>query len=349
MTLGMICRADDGGLGSQTWEAFRHLHPAKTLVVHTAHKARGRAHEDRYPSSPQCAVRFTHEGPSARDVDWLIDGPTVLFSVETFYAGRLLNAATEKQIRTVLLANPEMHDRRLAADEVFVPTRWRADLVPDAQLLPAPVDRVRLPFRARNEARTLYHVASPAFHDRNGTDLVVAAAAKMNEPCRLLIRGGGRRPGRGERIGRVEVTWLGHHDGAYHEAWPADVDLLVLPRRFGGLSLPMQEAASLGIPIVTLDVAPQDEWLPPSARVAATVDRTVPVKGGTIDIWTCAPAALAERLDHFVRSPDLVAEHSTLASQWADSLSWDRLRPRYEELLGVRVDHRPLPAGDPRT
>lgn len=341
MTLGLIARADNGGLGAQTWDAWRHLQPAKTLVVHTAHKTRGRAHIERYPNSPDVQVRCTHAEPSDSDIDWLLDGSTTLFSVETWYTPRLLEAASK--IRTVLLANPEMHDHSLAGSEVWCPTDWRRDLVPENRgVLPAPVDRELLPFRQRIDARVLYHVASPAFHDRNGTLLVLEAVAQLPEPCQLLIRGGDHRPGR-ERIGRCTVDWLPHHDGPYWEHWPDEADLLVLPRRFGGLSLPMQEAASLGLPIVTLNVEPQGAW--PTHRVKATVGENIRVKGGRMDVHSCAPAQLASALAHLLDTPDDVASLSALGHQWAESISWGNLANRYLHVLGE--PDRALPAGRP--
>jgi glycosyltransferase involved in cell wall biosynthesis len=215
------------------------------------------------------------------------------------------------------------------ADLVLAPTSWRLDMLPDAQVLPVPIARDRLPYRQRDGVDTLYHIASNAFHDRNGTDLVLAALEHMRSSCRLLIR----TPAdvtKTERIGPVHVEWVGHHHGPYYE-WP-DVDLFVLPRRFAGLCLPMQEAFSLGVPVVTLDIAPQNEW-PASLIPAHRIAKRVHMKGGPVDIYGCDPEHLAARIDHLISNPDEVADLSARGDAWAETLAWEHWTDTYRASL----------------
>lgn len=324
MTLGLIARADDGGLGAQTLEAWRHLQPAKTLIVLTDHESRGRAHPERFNTGE---VRTTPWMPTRRDLVWLFDGIRTLYSAETFYGAHA--AAQRAGIRTVLHANPEMHAGD-APDVTLAATGWRLDLLHEPRVLPFPVARDRLPFRRRTHATTLYHVTSNAMRDRNGTQLLLAALDHITSPCRLLIRGGTPQT---VRHGHVDVEWLGHYDGPYWQAWPDDADVLVLPRRFGGLCLPMQEAASLGMPVVTLDIDPQHDWFPD--LVPATVSETARMKGGRVDVADADPRDLATRINQLLANPTLVAELSDHSNRWAGTISWDRLLPQYQEILAV--------------
>lgn len=338
MRLGLIARADDGGLGALTWELWRHLEPWRTLIVHTQHQTRGTADVSRYASEPG-SVRATRRSPMASDIQWLLeggapghpgDGPIdVLLTAETWYSHTVQQQAFEHGIRTVLYAMPEMHDAREHADRIFVPTGWRQDLVPGSKVLPMFVARDRLPFGHR-EKPVLYHVASNAFHDRNGTELVLAAAQLMRSECRLLIRGD-IAPGRSTSTrSRVTIEWLPHHFGPYYEAWPLDASIYIGPRRFGGLSLPLLEAQSLGMATVVLDRYPETQQVDDGTRVQCWTGETgISVKNGTIDADTCDPAVLAGVLDCLLEDDvELIAAQYD-SMRVAETNTWPELREQW--------------------
>lgn len=323
MTLAMIARADDGGLGAMTWEVWRHLHPARTLIVLADHRTRGRAHPERFDGPGE--VRVARMFPKSADVAWLTAEADVVYTAETFYGAKIRGP------RTALHVMPEMHAHDTAS-AMLLPTPWRAEHFPGGIRLPVPVARDRLPYRQRTEATTLFHVAGNAMADRNGTDLLLSALDHVRHPCRLLIRGG--QPHR-ERHGLVDVEWLGHHDGPYWEAWPDDAGVLVLPRRFGGLCLPMLEATSLGLPIVTLDLDPQRSWLPAAGLVPTTGSTPVRMRGGTIDVHSTGVVMLAGRIDRLLADPALVAALSARADVLAAERSWEALLPEWQATLGL--------------
>jgi hypothetical protein len=325
MTLGMIARCDNGGLGTLTWEAWRHLQPDRTLVVRCAGPACGSPHPDRYGGGAG-EVRLAAGQPTREDARWLCESATV-YSAETWYG------MAARRCRTVLHVMPEYWDPSVTADLLLAPTGWEAPA--GSSLLPVPVAVDRFERRSVESVETLYHISSPA-QDRNGTRLLLAALPLLGHPVRVLIRQPGRGPGesRSESIGLASVEWLPHHDGPYWESWPAEADALVLPRRFAGLSLPMQEAAAQGLPVITLDRAPESDWLPAAARVPAHVaGRVVTWRGRKVDYWDADPAALAARIDSLVGEPDLAAKLSAASSAWADSLAWLRWLDVYREVM----------------
>ena len=332
MTLGLVARCDNGGLGSMTWEAWRHLQPARTLVVRSTGPACGSPHPVRYLDGPG-EVRLTGARPTPADARWLCDGATVVYSAETWY-GPAIPTAARRRVRTVLHAMPEYWAPDVQADLLLAPTDWEPP--PSSRQLPVPVATDRFTPRCVDRVRTIYHISSPA-QDRNGTALLLAALRHLPHPVRVLIRqaGRGRTAPRSERIGHATVEWLPHHDGPYWEAWPAEVDALVMPRRFAGLSLPMQEAAAQGLPIITLDRAPENAWLPPAALVPARpVGRVVTWRRRSVELWDAAPADLAARIDALTAMPALAAELSTASKLWAEQLAWPRWVDTYREVLG---------------
>jgi glycosyltransferase involved in cell wall biosynthesis len=180
------------------------------------------------------------------------------------------------------------------------------------------------------------HVAAPAFHDRNGTRLVLAAIRHLRRPCRVVIRAASARslPTNHARANprHVDVVIDRTETADYADGW-ADGDVLVLPRRYGGQSLTMNEAASLGMGVLTLDLAPQNAWCHPDLLVPARRLRTIPMVGGAFPIHDTEPRTLAAAMDRLVDEPELAVEASKASDVYAESLSWDRWASEYRRFF----------------
>jgi len=328
MNLGLIARADNSGLSTQSWEFWRHMKPERTLIVLRNHRTRGECHEMRYAGGDG-EVRITRMYPTTKDAAWITSGVRWVFSAETAYSTRMWDHSRRNRSKICIQANPELYDYE-RADLLLPATNWRTDVFPSFKVLPVPVNRDVLPPRGVARVRTFYHVNSTAMEDRNGTDLVLSACRYMKSPARLLIRGGEPET---RQIGPVEVTWLGPFHGPYHDHWPVLADALVLPRRYGGLCLPMQEAASLGLPIIALDTDPYVDLIDPGLQVPGHVHHQVHMKGGEFDIHTCRPATLGLTMDRLYDSNDLAALASRRSLAWANRHSWAAMLDDYKNVL----------------
>lgn len=327
--LGLLgARADRGGLAAQTREFHRHLHPDRTLVMDLGDAGRGSSDLSWYPGAT-----VVHGDTIPADVlDRFLDGLDAVWAAETPYRDSAFARARALGVRSFLHVNPELWDRRDRPDVLLAPTSWR--LPRGATVLPFPVARDRLPYRQRTEARTFVHVAAPAMADRNGTRLVLEAMRHVRRPIRLLLLGATEPPP--AWIGQVQVSAL-PEAADYWRAWPADGDVLLLPRRYAGQSLPISEALSLGMPVVSLDLEPQRAWLPPETLVPVTRSTPVRMKGGLVPVADADPRALACVVERLHDDPTLVARCSALADEHAGTISWTALLPRYLETFS----HRP--------
>lgn len=331
--LGLIARADQGGIAAQTWQFARRMRPEKILVVHTEHETRGKAQPSIYGGLGK-EVRTTRRAPRRMDAEWLVQDIDVIFTVECFYGGEVPHAAARKGVQTVIQGNPEMTGLGEVFDVMLAPTSWRLDALPgEPRLLPFPTDPELLPPLGdeRGPIEHLYHVTSSAMCDRNGTQILLDALGRVRHELTLSIRGG--EAGRVEHRGLVTVRWLGHHDGMFYEHWSYEYDALVLPRRYGGLCLPMQEAATLGLPIITLDVEPNREWLPTASLVPAVVESRENMRGGQFDIYRCEPRRLAGAINQMVEDPSTAAYMSERSRAWANAISWDALSDHYNDVF----------------
>lgn len=324
MSLAMIVRADDGGLGNLTREAFDHLRPDKVLVMMHGHDKL-----ERYGDAPEMravpiAGRMKLDEPMWR---WLLDGVDTLWSAETFYDERLLSLCALAGVRCVLYAMPELFNPGYRREtirgrlHVYAPTSWELARLGKAHVLPLPVNVDRLPFRQRTEVKSLLHVSASAMLDRNGTQTFKRALEFVRTPLEVFVSGPNRPQGK-SKVGRCTVTPLPHFPeyGAVYDF----ADALVIPRRYGGLSMPMLEGMACGMPLVTLDRDPERLWTDLRADVVGY--RGEPMKGGEIDVASGNPESLARMIDRLAEGVGGDLSRASERSQQTRTYgSWDAL------------------------
>jgi hypothetical protein len=336
MSVACILRCDNGGLGNISREIVRHLTPERVLLVDLHGSGRGPC--DPAPFDlPEIDLYRTDflGGLNAVALDWITsEGVDVLFGMEVWYEGYelagqgILARAHNNGLRSVLYAMPELSPwcvdsgLRPRPHTFAVPTAWRLDTMPHGTtVLPLPVARDRLPFTHRSQVASLYHVAAPAMLDRNGTDLFLTALPFVTEEVFVTIRNSSDRGLVIPRC-RADVEVIDKPADHYWQIVPDHVDLLVQPRRYGGLSLPVQECASLGIPTLLLDSDPYAMF--DFAHVIPNRgSRDRRMKGGMVPVYDADPRALAAKIDQLVRDPTRQQAASHAADAWAEAHAWD--------------------------
>lgn len=325
--LGLIARADNGGLGNLLWEFSRHLHPDRVLVMDLGEYGRSDVHLERYAGLDTHVVEGL--APSADERAWLLDGCDVVYSAETWYADEEIPAeAAARGVRTVLHIMPELYPSR-RADVLWNPTTYRSDLLPPHELVPVPVATDRFDRKVRG-ARHFVHQWAPAMKDRNGTLTLLAALELVTSPVTVTILGAQQHielPASSP----VDLRLVYEHPDNYWEVWPEDADVLVLPRRFAGLSMPVQEAAARGMTTIITAVSPQTGW--PLTFIPHRGHENCLMAGGTVPVYDADPVSLASVIDRLANNPAEAEAASLKAAAWADDLSWERWAPLYNDAL----------------
>lgn len=329
--LGVVARADSGGLGNLTWELCRALQPDRVLIADIGEYGRSDTYVDRYDG---LNVRV-HHGlcPDADDRAWLLDGSDVIYSAETWYSDDLPIEAAKAGVRTVLHVMPELFKDQMA-DELWIPTIYRRQHVPGARLVPVPVALDRFTFEPRTPAEHFVALWAPAMLDRNGTDAVFASLEAIRVPLRVTVLGAQRRVELSD--GPVTLDCEPRpYPKDYWGIWPDDADVLVIPRRYAGLSMPVQEAAARGMPAIMTAVEPQNEW--PNIVGVSTRGRPARQRmaGGLVDVHDPDPIGIAQAIERLATSETYAGEMSYRARAWAETLSWDVWADRYRQLLGL--------------
>jgi glycosyltransferase involved in cell wall biosynthesis len=111
-----------------------------------------------------------------------------------------------------------------------------------------------------------------------------------------------------------------------------DFDVLLMPRRFGGLCLPAQEAAAAGLALVMTDTSPNQTW--PIVPIPVRQHSKMRTPGGDVHLANATSAAVAEGVNRLARDRELLGTMKSRARGWAIDRSWRTLLPMYRGLLG---------------
>ncbi len=320
MKIGLIVRNNNRGLGIQSWEFYKHLKPYKTLAIEFSND---QCYRERYKDA-----RFCREKINDDDIDWLLDGTDIILSFEVFYNNKIIDKAKKKGVKTVLQTNYEYYNNRIKPDLIISPTLWNYNKLPDPKIyLPVPINRELLPFKLRKEAKIFLHNAgnSKAVYDRDGTEVILKAIPFIKSNIKFIIKSQTDIPKINDR--RVEYIIK---DENYYEQWNnIKADILVYPRRYGGLSLVVNEAMSVGMPIIMTDMKPQNEFLPKELLVKPKKITEIDILQ-TIEIAIIDHKKLANKIDEVA---NMSSKHIQELSKWSDYIaqqwSWENLLPKY--------------------
>ena len=333
---GLIARADNRGLGQQTWAVFRNLQPVKTLVVNCSSAQPLQLRLERFPYAT-----VVDGLPTRDDLRSFLTGLTSVYTAETGYGYDLWDEAQQQGVKTVLHANWEFLDPHDRPSVWAAPSLWNIDRWPAGTVhLPVPIETDRFPFTEKpvRASSFLHVVGRPAVHDRNGTlDLLLAlqhvtSTIEVTITCQHPGYVGGLINDHGIRTpDNVTLTITPGDTDNYWDLY-AGFHAMILPRRFGGLCLPANEAIGAGMPVIMPDTNPNDTWLPPQWLVPATRSGEFQAKQHITYVRT-DPQALAAKIDQLAQDEAFYSGSVLQAQTLRRELSWKTLAPRYEQVL----------------
>jgi glycosyltransferase involved in cell wall biosynthesis len=338
MRLGLIARADSRGLGIQTKAFHDNLHPTKTMVVDCPSANPLPIRRDWYPGAT-----WINGLPTVTDLRAWLAGLDVVYTAETGYSKALWTEARRAGVKTVLHANYEFLDRTDTPSLWAAPSLWHIDDFPAARLhLPVPIDTRRFDFHETSRPdsdiarRFLHIVGRPAIHDRNGTADLIAALEHVTARIRVTIKCQDphyvRPLLRKARIpANVEIFASAGDTENYWDNYRGH-DVMVMPRRFGGLCLPAQEAIGAGMPVIMPNISPNNTWLPPEWLTPAQHVGSFTARQ-RIDYYNTDPQALAALIDRIATDQEFYTAARNTASALRQELSWDTLAPLYRDTL----------------
>ena len=341
LRLGIIARSDNTGLGNQTRELVNMLNPDKILLIDSSHFNGNVQHPEWYQDSN---VMITTRGfASNKEVSLFLRDLDAVLSCEIFYNSSLIAMAKKKNVKTILQYNYEFldylnNDNLMFPDVLLSPSYWELDTVKSlfsSQTIVAHIPPPTTPelfLKARNtnanktHGRILHIGGKAAVKDRNGTQTVIKAMEHVKSNIVLDIKTQSHIDAKGnEKINIIYDNVINHAD--MYEGY----DAMILPRRFAGLCLPMNEALMSALPVFMTDISPNNqilpkEWLVKSNKIDTLITRTL------LDVYAADPVALAKAIDDFYEL-NIERQKSLAYGIGYSNFAPDNLKQKYLDLI----------------
>jgi glycosyltransferase involved in cell wall biosynthesis len=348
VSLGIIARSDNTGLGNQTRELVEMLNPEKILLIDSTPFNKNKQHPEWYAGrNVITSFGFPEDGL----VDKFLNGLEVILSCEIFYSDTLVLKARALGIKTILQYNYELFQnlsRKEAPlpDVLLSPSLWNIDRVKlmfgkksKVIHLPPPTnyllfDKIKQKNLSKDHNRLLHIVGRKAAHDRNGTESVMNMLKYSKADYELVIQS--QTPIESKiKDSRLKIK-IGNP--ANREDMYGGFDGMILPRKYAGLCLPMNEALFSGLPVFMTDISPNNKILPNKWLTAVRDDGSFMAKT-RISLFSADPRSLARVVDDYVKLDNsLKLEWKKEAIRIAEqNFSVESLRPQYLNLInGLR-------------
>lgn len=293
--------------------------------------------------------------PTADDIRSLTKDCNWLITFETPYCDEELTAMKDNGCKlAVMIMHECLHESAPwmeYCDLCLCPTeldKQAAESTPSLGhatkvVIPVPCDTNRIPFRNRTSAGVFVHHAGHfGLKGRNGTYETVKAWEHVKSDSTLVVR---RQDEwdyhqQGEEIksmiaGDWRIIDVGPDKSSpeWYRAWNFG-DVLIHPTKWDALSLPIQEAATAGMSVVTTRrwAELNDGWFVwnPLSSTPRSEFIARPIISNDVE-----PEEIAAAVDRISRCPvppgDLM--DCLTARKWSLERSWDKLGPKYLDIL----------------
>lgn len=330
MRIGTVCYATSRGLGHLAKSFIDHGVVTDIFVIEHSGVP---TNWDWYPNAPHTPIKRMDRS-LLRDFASKMDA--MLF-FETPFDWSILGYCREKGIKTFLMTMYECTPKhRPHEPDVFIcPSLLDIQYFPERSVfLPIPVDTQKTPWKLRERAETFIHNGGYlGLRGREGTTLLIDAMDHVKSPIRLILRV--QENVKGIHLYNAQTNpKIDYRPETipYGELY-ATGDVAVMPQKFNGCSLPIQEAYASGLLVMTTNRFPMNWWLPTEPMIPIRGSITVSIGGAYLNFEesVIAPSDIAATIDYWYGKD--ISEFSLRAKQWAEDNSWEALKPEYLEVL----------------
>ena len=343
MRLGIIARSDNTGLGNQTRELVNMLNPDKILLINSAPFNNNKQNPDWYKDYN---VYSTKNGmPTTKEIVWFLKDVDVVISCETFYHLDLVDLARQQGTKTILQYNYELFGNLTnpnwsLPDVLLSPSLWNIEIVKekfgsvcDVIHLPPPTNeslfnKAKDNNLSKDHNRILHIAGKKAAKDRNGTESIFEMIKHSKEDYELVIKSQTPlNPNCKDSRVKIEIGNPASREDMYD-----GFDAMILPRRYAGLCLPMNEALMSALPVFMTNVSPNNKILPEDWLVESTKIGSFRTKS-MVDIYDIAPDKFANIVDGYIKNNNKKEFKEKALSIGLENFSIDKLKQKYLEII----------------
>jgi len=348
MKIGLLAYSTNTGLGYLTRDFYKHIKVDKVLIADLSSFNKMEVNHDWVDEK-----RISKGIPSNEDVEWLVDDMDLVFIAETPLNYHLFEYAKQKGVKTILQYMFEFlsyfNNKQLPIPDVLAsPSYWKMNEVKELNLarveyLPVPVDCSKIPHRKAGTVSNIIHIMGRmAKNDRNGT-LQFLELARRDEFERFNFIMYGQSPK--EDGTKVEFERMMKEfektkaicgkrlelilDIEDNRELFSKGELMIFPRKYAGLSLPLWEALCAGMPVIMTDISPNNKVLPSEWLCEAYFEANSGL-ANNIDMYK---ADINSLVDKSIGVIDEMEKHNMVARRLAEDMSWEKRKKDYLKLF----------------
>lgn len=311
--LAIIARMDDSGLGHQTRDLVRLLKPEKVVATDFAFYNNFKQHPEWYEKHNTKYIDGFLTDSDAAELTREMD---VVLTAETFYNNHFVDIANTNYCYTINQINYEFFEplsnpMLILPSKILMPSYWhledlQARTMPGrVQYLPPPIflddwaTNRDINMERKGKRRFLHVAGKMAAHDRAGTKDLLAALQHTQVDFELVVK-----VQSGETLATNDPrVVLDYSNPVDEKELYRDFDAMIMPRRYAGLNLPMNEALASGLPVIMTNIEPNnkvlpDYWLVDSYKISAFFART------PIDVYSADHVKLAQKIEKMALMDD---------------------------------------------
>lgn len=331
MRIGTVCFAIERGLGYLAKSFYDN-----GIITDVAVVLHGRIPDqlDWYPEHVRIATRpFCNPETQA-----FIRKMDVMLFFETPFDWDFIKYAKKVGVKTVLMlmyeCTPSLITPENKPDLYLCPSLLDMEYFPNNSVfIPVPVGE---PWILRTKAHTFVHNCGYiGLKGRSGTVELLKAVKYIQTPLTLKIRSQDTRlRGMVRAAGVEEDARIQVHVGTLPYAdLRTGCDVAVCPEKFNGLSLPLQEARASGMLVMASDRHPANTWLPPEPLIPVCGYRKQRVGRRFLEFDEAQinSRQIASTMDAWYGQD--ITDYSVAGREWAKTMSWEVLKPKYLEVL----------------
>jgi hypothetical protein len=342
MRLGIIARSDNTGLGNQTKELVDMLNPSSILLIDSTPFNKNEQHPEWYKDYNY--IKSTGF-PSLQQIKLFLNQVDVVISCETFYDQNFVRYAQKRGVKTILQYNYELFGNLAATnlpvpDVLLSPSVWHIDHVnklfgKQSKVIHLPPPTNPLTFSGAKEIniskdhnRILHIAGKKAAKDRNGTNTVLEMLKYSKADYELVIRSQSEIE-TNIKDSRLTIE-IGNPDN--RENMYSGFDAMVLPRRYAGLCLPMNEALMSSLPVFMTNISPNNHVLPSEWLVKTRLIETFRTKV-RIELFEADVISLAETIDSYMSRDNKIIQKEKAFDLGYNNFAPDKLKDIYLDII----------------
>jgi hypothetical protein len=330
MRVGTVCFATKRGLGYLAKSFYDHGVITDVAVVRHGSID---TNMDWYPNGFQITTRpFLGERLKSmiRDVDCML-------FFETPFEWEVIDFARSVGTKTFLMPMYECMPTVLPSrpDFFICPSLLDMEYFPkNSTFIPIPIDQRQFPWRLRTKAEVFVHNGGYlGLQGREGTYNLINAMSLVKSPIKLIVRTQKSIDSECRQLCRQDPRIDYHLGTVVLEDLYKGGDVSIGAQIWNGCSLPLQEAYASGLLVMNTNRFPINTWLPkePLIPVKSYDKGRIAARFNEVDIARVSSQAIAESIDYWYGQD--IREYSHRGREWANSTNWNKLKPRYLEVL----------------